>query len=255
MAQTIANQLTALIGNVERGDFTMVQLITKLATIINQMNNHMRKKVQQQFWLAPDAAAVDNACTQKDLNGVSAIFSFAGEAAPDYPRNVKVTGTQLTGVTSLTLTVTGKDQFGVSQTETHTVTTAAKTSTGNIAFSGVPVIECTALTGTGNAGDLIDVGYDLKFGLNADVLSEADALVKVNLDEADAGLLDGSVDGTYNTITFETAPNASRDFMVWFLAGNTTETFMVSMTRSHRCSSDKQIHFSGRRIGRNHGSK
>jgi hypothetical protein len=96
------------------------------------------------------------------------------------------------------------------------VTTAAKTSTGNIAFAGVPVAIITAITGTGGAGDALDIGYDLKFGLLADIDIEANALVKVNMNDDDAGLLDGSVDATYNTITFETAPDATNDYEVLY---------------------------------------
>jgi hypothetical protein len=141
---------------------------------------------------------------------------MVGEAAPDYARNIKVTGTQLTGATSVTVTFTGIDINGDSQTETHTVTTAAKTSTGNIPFAGVPVAIITAITGTGGAGDLLDIGYDLKFGLLADIDIEANALVKVNMNDDDAGLLDGSVDATYNTITFETVPDATNDYEVLY---------------------------------------
>ncbi len=230
MAQTLSGQLTALLGNIRRGGFNMYQAFSTLSTILTQMNTNQRSMITQQFWLAPDAAAADNAATQNDLESdeqSDCPLAVASEVAPDYPRNIYVTGTQLTGATSVSGTITGLDQFGVEQVETFTCTTAAKVWTGSVAWSGVPVIAITTIVGDGAAGDLLDFGYGVKMGLNANVLSEADAIIKVNLDEADAGYLDGSVDGTNNTITFETAPNAARDFIVWYKSGITTNTFDV----------------------------
>jgi hypothetical protein len=175
--------------------------------------------VIQQRWTAPSTPATTDAATQNDLVGkaqANCPIAVVGESAPDFPRNIVVTGTQLTGATSVVGTIVGKDQFGVEQTETWTVTTAAKTFTGSIAFSGVNVIVVTTITGTGGAGDLLDFGFGAKFGLNGNVVSEADAIIKLNLDDADSGVADSTVDATYNTIIFETAPNNTRNFEAWY---------------------------------------
>jgi hypothetical protein len=232
MAQTMNNQLTRLVDMVQVGNINLGTFASKLKDILVEgLVTRASTSIRHYRLFAPAAAAANSAATQYDLNTKAQAdcpIAVSGEAAPDYPRNVKVTGTQLTGATSVTVTVTGIDQFGDSQTETHTVTTAAKTSTGNIAFAGVPVIVITAITGTGGAGDLLDVGYDLKFGLLDDVLNETDAIVKLNLDQADSGIADSTVDGTYNTIIFETAPNASRNYDIWYKSGLGSDTFDFS---------------------------
>ena len=222
MAQTLSGQLTALLGNIQRGGLNMYQAFTKLSTILTEaLITRARLRVYQQFWLAPDAATTSAQSTQLDLNTKAQAdcpLAVAGEVASDYPRNKVVVGGQLTGATSVIGTITGKDQFGVEQVETFT---------GSIAFAGVPVIVVTTITGTGGAGDVLDVGMGVKMGLNAQIASETDAVIKINMDEADAGVADGSADATNNTYTFETAPNAARDFMLWFREDVSTDTFDV----------------------------
>jgi hypothetical protein len=231
MAQTMANQFTALLGMIRTGKVNMYTAFSKLVTILTEgLITRQATIIMQQRWTAPSTAATGDAATQYDLNTKAQAdcpIAVAGESAPDFPRNIKVTGTQLTGATVVSGTITGKDQFGVEQTETFSVTTAAKTATGSIAFSGVPVIVITTITGTGGAGDLIDFGYDLKFGLNGDVFSESDAVIKLNLDDADSGIADSTIDATNNTIIFETAPNNTRNFEIWFKAGTSNNTFDI----------------------------
>ncbi len=234
MAQTFANQLVALLGMIRTGKVNMYTAFSKLSTILTFMNDELkaqrREYTIQQIWVAPNAASTTGFATEYELNTkdqTDCPIAVAGEVAHDYPRNYVVVGDTLTGATSVIGTITGKDQFGVEQVETFTVTTGSKTFTGSIAFSGVPVIVITTITGTGGANDSITVGEGVKFGLNGNILSETDALIKVNMDEDDAGVADGSVDATNNTITFETGPNAAQDYIVWFRAKATDDTFNI----------------------------
>ncbi len=228
MAQTLSGQLTALLGNIQRGGMNMYSAFSKLSTIINWMNDQDRKMVYEQQWTNPDAAAA--IITEYELNTkdqTDCPIAIAGEAVADYPRNWVITGDTLTGATVVSGTITGKDQFGDEQVEAWSVTTAAKVWTGSVAWSGIPVMVITLITGTGGANDSITGATGYKMGLNCDVLNESDAIIKLNMDGDDSGIADSTVDGTNNTIIFETAPNAAHEYSIWYRAGRTTNIFDV----------------------------
>jgi hypothetical protein len=165
----------------------------------------------------PDAASTTGKATQQDLTSPGAM---AGIVQPDLPRNIKSTLTDANAsITSLTVTIVGVDINGDAATEVLTHA-AANTQTGNTAFATVTSITTAVAGGTAGAGDVLDIGWGVKFGLMGDYK----AVVKVTEDDADTGTGDITIDTTYNTVVFESAPDGTVDFMLWYTSYFSSDT-------------------------------
>lgn len=169
----------------------------------------------------PDAAATTGFATQKDLTGVTEGFSMAGLVSPDYPRNISATGVISNGaITLLTITVTGTDINGTAISEVLTID-ADETVTGSKAFATLTSIAVTGTFSTGGgAGDTLDIGIGVKFGL-AGTLS---GVKKTVMDTVDVAVAGHTINTTYNTIQFATAPNATHDYSVWYSSYFSSDT-------------------------------
>lgn len=156
----------------------------------------------------PDAASTTGKATQFSLAAAGAL---AGIVQPDYPRNVvyTITGT----ITSIQITVTGTLATG--ETEQTEVITAITSSVGNKAFSHIDSITVDSIVG--GSGDTLDIGYGVKFGLG-NAISATDDVIKTNMDDDDVAVSGHTINATYSTITFATAPNATHDYQVWYTA-------------------------------------
>ena len=211
MAEKISNKVDRLIQAMNMG-FPQNEWVGILESILDGFS----RVAKQQFWLAPDTAATNNGATQKDLNGITAGFSMVAPLSPDYPRNIQITGVISNGaITELVCVITGTDIFGAVATETITIDDD-ETVIGSVVFATLTSIAVTGTFSTGGgASDTLDAGYGVKMGLLGNV--ESDCMVKMNMDEADVGADDVTIDDTNNSITFETAPNASRDYIAWYV--------------------------------------
>lgn len=172
--------------------------------------------VFEQAWTAPDAATTTGKATQFVL---TAAGSVAGIVQPDYPRNLVFTITDANAsLTAIQITVTGTLATGEeSQTEVYTTTTAGSNAL-NKAFAHIDSITVDSVTG-GAAGDTLDIGYGVKFGLNNAIEDSAD-IFKTNMDNDNVAVSGHTISTTYNTITFATAPNATHNYQAWYVSNN-----------------------------------
>lgn len=153
-----------------------------------------------EIWTNPEAASATGKATQFNL----APGTLTGIVQPDYPRNLVYT---IAGaVTSIQITVTGTLSTGEVDTEVITETTS---SVGNKAFAHIDSIVVDSVSG----GNNLNIGHGVKFGLS-NKISASDDIIKVNIDNTDAG---GTVSTTYDTIQFGTAPNGTHDYQVWYV--------------------------------------
>lgn len=211
MAETIQTKIDRLKAQMDLGTPQ-----SDWSAILESLLDDLRGGAVHQTWSAPDAAAADNAATQKSLDGVDADFNMTtGLANPDYPRNLKFTGVISNGdITQLDITVTGVNAKGDTVTESFTID-ADEAVEGNVAFATVTTIAvAVTCTNGGAAGDTLDAGYQNKFGLLGNV--DSGCMIKMNEDNDDSGTGDVTINATYNTIVFETAPNATHDYDAWY---------------------------------------
>lgn len=167
-----------------------------------------------QEWTNPDARTTTGKATQFDLDATGAL---AGIVQPDYPRNLVITLTDGdASVTALQITITGTLATGeTEQTEIVDMDDLAVGSTDlNEAWAHIDSITVDSVTG-GAAADKIDIGWGKKFGLGNSIDASSD-VIKVNEDNDDSGVSDATLSTTYNTIQFETDPDAAHDYQVWY---------------------------------------
>lgn len=144
----------------------------------------------------------------------------------DVPRNMKITVGHATAVVATTVTVTGKDVFGVVMAEALAVTggTTSKTATGVKAFAEVTNIRIGGTTGTDDIQtNTVDVGFNVVLGLPlylasaAQILGEFEDGVAATAGVVAAGVstlavmsaTTADVRGTYNP---NSAPNSDRGY-------------------------------------------
>ena len=167
-----------------------------------------------QAWVVPEAATASGYATQKDLDGVSAPYSMAGVISPQYPRNVGIAVVLDNGtISTITHRITGIDYDNQAITEDITQTVTG-TVYGDRAFFRVSAIACTAITGTGAAGDTVDVGNGVKMGLIGDI--GAGLLIKYLEDYVDIDPATATIDVDFNTIEFATAPNGVHSYFAFY---------------------------------------
>ena len=212
MAETTSNKIDRLISALDHG-FPTPQWKGILESILDESN--IQGITMRQRWQVPNAATTTAGSAQKNLNGIAAGYAATSVISPDYPRNVNVTGVISNGaITELLVTFTGTDIFGSVVTETLTID-ANETVQGSQIFATVTGIAVTGTFSTGGSTpDTLDTGFGIKFGLQAKV--ESDCMIKMNEDNDDSGKGDVTIDATYNSIVFETAPNAAHNYEAWY---------------------------------------
>jgi hypothetical protein len=188
--------------------------------ILESYTGIMQKK---DIWLAPEIAS---ATAYKILNISSATIMASATtwtlANTDYtnvitPRNLVFVSscatTNSAQAMSLSALVTGIDARGNSTTETITFSTT--TGTGNIAWSSVTSIKVTATkVGTGADTNIsIDVGSGVKIGLSNSCVASGDMLKVL---ENGAISTTYTLNTTYSTITFASAPNSTQHYQVLY---------------------------------------
>jgi hypothetical protein len=181
---------------------------------------------------AQAVAAAGNAT----INGASAT---AGVATFDYARAVSIV-TSNAGNTTQTVTVTGTDYYGQSQTETLTCN-GTSTVNGKKAFVTITQVAVSAaLTGNLSVGNLdifglpyriTDGGYLFRTGWAGAVADNAGTFVAA--DTATASATTGDVRGTF---TPTTAANGSRRLVIGMImtsvqsGPNATQTSAIGVT-------------------------
>lgn len=152
------------------------------------------------------------------LSAGTAFIAADFTANGDVPRNIVLIGTYVadSGSFSATASIIGVNSLGLPDTETIFFTT--NSTAGNVAWSkvnsiSVSVSSVSAAVSTG----LIFVGTGNKIGLS-NYIKDFSYIYK--LLEAGANVVPTSTiyNGTYNTITFNSSPNGSRDYDVWYHA-------------------------------------
>lgn len=139
---------------------------------------------------------------------------------PDYPRNVVVYSSfSFVGGSTITVvataTVYGQDVFNRFVSEQIAFST--NTGVGNIAFasvSSVTVVCSSVSTVIPSPNIAVNIGYGVKIGLSNKVTQTAD-VYKVLESNVNVAVSAVTLNTTYNTITFTTPPNATRDYNVW----------------------------------------
>jgi hypothetical protein len=125
-----------------------------------------------------------------------------------------VAGTAST-TASCAFVIQGKDQFGVSQTET--VIASTNSVVGSVAWATVTSITAGSYSSnTGESAVKISIGTGLKLGLPVQLVDSTD-IVKVI--ENNAVSTTYVIDYTKDTITFAAAPDGSKNYSVWTNAG------------------------------------
>jgi len=213
MAEKISNKVDRLIQAMNMG---LPQ--NEWVGIFESILDDLQGVVFNQRWEKPDAATTTGGSAQKDLTGIAVDYAATSVINPDYPRTVNATSIISNGdITSLVLTVTGFDARGNAQTEVITVdddeTVQGAKAFATVTSIAVAVNGLAEFTG-GGAGDTLDTGFGVIFGLLADV--ESDCMIKMNEDLDDSGAADVTISATNNTITFETAPNAVHVYDAWY---------------------------------------
>lgn len=150
--------------------------------------------------------------------GTSYTLAVADYSNTADPRNVTVAiwlnaGSSTTTIVG-TMVVAGTDARGNATTESLTISSQAAV-TGNIAWSSITALtlSITSISPTTNANAYINIGTGVKMGLANSIAASGD-IRKVN--EGGSATTGYTVNTTYNTITFENAPNGTREYKVTY---------------------------------------
>ena len=152
---------------------------------------------------------------------ISAGTTFAAidfTANGDVPRNIVIIGTYTNANQSFsaTATVSGVNALGIPATEGILFTTTS--ATGNVAWSKINtvVVVVSSISAAATNG-VIYVGTGNKIGLSNAIGSVGNVykLLEVGANVAPTSTI---FSATYNTATFTSAPNAARDYDVWYHA-------------------------------------
>ena len=180
----------------------------------------------QNVFIDPDGPKSNNVFTGTALNAFAGIGDpgqqiSAGLNHPDYPRNIVVIITDANNsVGGGSVRVTGVDARGQSQAEVFAIAASAggsSTNTGASPFATVTRVDVFSFTGL-DGDEQITVGTGSKFGLTGVLESAADVLyVNENGTAVTSGFTLDTTGGQQG-ITFSTAPNGNRHFIVVFMA-------------------------------------
>jgi len=191
---------------------------------------------------AVDAAVANgliNAATSTELpNDETKTYTFPGSSSPvdgsladgvlDTPRNVVAVATDNSAVVAMTITITGKDQYGQTMTETLQITATGteKTATGKKAFKQITKIDITSASDA--TGNTLNIGTGNVLGLPHRVDSNGLLLAIVDgaLDAdptfapADATTPSATTGDVRGTIEFDDVPDGTSIYSVLYQIGD-----------------------------------
>lgn len=136
-----------------------------------------------------------------------------------FPRNITADCAFATGEATTTvagiLTITGKNQFGNATTESVLVSTNAVA--GNVCWATITSLQFSGFTisGASESNISLSVGTGLKIALSNNIESTADAIKVI---EAGATSTTYTLNATYDSISFASAPNGTNDYYVYYNA-------------------------------------
>lgn len=169
--------------------------------------------IRRDSWTAPAAASTTAVHVAVNSNAVIT----TGITNPDFPRNITIVGAGSGHAATGTVVINGtniRDQV-ISETLTLNSNT---TVAGNKAFKTVTSIDMTGVSGN-DANDTVAVGIGTKFGL-AKKLVENSVLLSCTDTSQDTlpTVATSSSAVESNTVIFNTAPNASHNYSVIYVA-------------------------------------
>jgi hypothetical protein len=121
-----------------------------------------------------------------------------------------------------TLTITGYNQFGIAATESVSITTNAVA--GSVCWSSITSLEFSDFTisGAAEANISLAVGTGLKIALSNNIQNTTDAIKVI---EAGATSTTYTLNTTYDSISFASAPNGTSDYYVYYNARTNTARY------------------------------
>lgn len=181
----------------------------------------------QNIFLAPAATAINNILgattfTPSVIGGDPGQQITVGLTNPAHPRNVVITIIDVNNsITGGTARVTGLDARGLTQSEVITIVASgggSSTNTGVAPFATVTGIDLFNFSGSNPFTDQVSVGVGDKFGLTGNLSAAGDVLY-VN-EGGQVSTTGYTVDAAVGQqgLTFATAPNGARDYVVVFRA-------------------------------------
>ena len=151
--------------------------------------------------------------SNEDLSGAIPI-TFTLDAQPDVPRTLSAHFDSHAQITEYDIEVIGVDAKGITVTETKDETDGWDWETSN-AFATVTSIKVTSRTGTG-VGDTMDIGITDVLGLS-NIFYETGDVFKIKKNNANAVVVVGDVNTTYDTYDLHTIGLAATDdFTIWY---------------------------------------
>ena len=184
----------------------------------NEIRNQVMAKtgyVRIQKWSAPAAASATAILSAQSLTSGGTVTSFAGQ--PDKPRTLQYVAS---GSTTGNVTVNGTDLRGNAISETVALNNTTIVH-GSKAFATITSIVLPTASGI-----TLNVGTDVKLGL--DRALPANTVFVYTVDGAtDSAAPTVATSGTAgnvsaNTISFNTAPNGTHNFLVCFVSQELT---------------------------------
>jgi hypothetical protein len=177
---------------------------------IGDLTEELPEQVKYDMFLKPVLADVDVLHVAIDCSAHTG--NHALTVSPDYPRNITLqtvdaAGNNLAG----TITITGKDVRGETQTEVFTIAINVDDYVGNKAFALISDIAWDLPSSA--ASDTVAIGVGSKLGLSRPAVS----VVKESFDGADRAV--GTLNTTYNTYTSGATLDGLKSVEVWYLAG------------------------------------
>ncbi len=195
-------------------------------SVTEKINSYQSKygAVYVQSWTNPvgaSATAVHAAVTL----GAAAQDVNTSLTAPDFPRNVSVTG-NASGIAG-NVVVTGTNIRGVAITETIALS-GSSTVVGNKAFATVTNVNMPAKTNS--SGDTVSVGVGVKLGLERLLTADLVLATAVNgtYEATRPTVAKSSTAIESNTIITNTAPNGSKPIMCAYVTTETTTAKRVT---------------------------
>lgn len=162
----------------------------------------------------------------------------------DYPRNLRWIVTGVAGGEGGTVTITGKDQFGIAQTETIGLATAnaGGTKAGTMVFSEVSAVSATVVGLGGTAIGSVALGYALgtaagqecRFGLPVRIGAVSDVKRLTWIDNGAVTAVNGG------TITSDHVFTATHSFMGTKIAA-ATDIYSVDILSTRLSETDGNI--------------
>lgn len=179
------------------------------------------------------AASTTGGADQLDLNAVAEPSTMANIVQPDVPRNVVVNFTDANAsIDAFSFTVAGTAQDGSAVSETF-LFAGGLDQVGSKIFAKITSFTLTSINGNG-AGDTLDVGYGVKFGVPLPAGSTSLSIVKLVSNGTEEAA--SATDTTNNSFTATTAPDGSKDYEVWYEYIDPTEAAIISGFNALRTS-------------------